>query len=202
MSEPLSTPAGWKLVPAAPTTSQKDAGGAVCGSRDIAHEVYHQMLSASPSPEALPASGVDVVAIAAIICEAMDDLRVDIHFDIDGKEQAADWAAYKIASLSSSPAPEDREASFQRLKKEAHAHADAITPPWPPAPTHDPEYVAELEREVQELRQRVERLTPRPDTSDEERTQQLERMWKASEAQNTRAYWLKIYPDGNFPEGV
>lgn len=37
-----------------------------------------------------PASGVDAVAIAAIILKAMEDLRVDIHFDIEGKEQAAD----------------------------------------------------------------------------------------------------------------
>lgn len=37
-----------RVVPGNPSTQQKDAGGIVCGSRDIAHEMYNQMIAASP----------------------------------------------------------------------------------------------------------------------------------------------------------
>lgn len=52
-------------------------------------------MSADTAPAAMPGER----EISGIIMDEMDDLRVDIHFDIDNKEQVADWAASKIAAL-------------------------------------------------------------------------------------------------------
>ncbi len=77
MSEPLSTPAvqgtvaGWKPAPFDATSDMIAAALSVDWSNEseeaVAHNVWHAMLSASPSPEALPASGWTAEAMAEVI---------------------------------------------------------------------------------------------------------------------------------------
>ena len=80
-----------------------------------------------------PASGVvDAVAVKEIILEAMQDLRAEIHGDIDGADQAADWAAAKIAQLAGSKpnfpfawAWQDDDLVWQATCDEDRAHHSA-----------------------------------------------------------------------------
>lgn len=68
------------------------------------------MTGENAAPAAMPSER----EISGIIIDGMDDLRVDIHFDIDNKEQVADWAAAKIAALFA-PILAEKEREIERL---------------------------------------------------------------------------------------
>lgn len=125
------TVAGWKLVPLTPTLDMQKAyfdevdrnmerveTDMRFGRFDNHRLAYCAMLTASPpAPEALPASGVDVEAIARIIdpssWEAYDHAY---SMQIGEFRRCADraikpslaTAEYVITALTSAPAPEDR----------------------------------------------------------------------------------------------
>lgn len=142
---PLSPPAaqgtvaGWKLVPIEPTDEMwkaADKQSEFCaihnyGASPSAEDYWHAMLDAAPlpSPEALPASGVNVEAIARAICKgkglnpecqnqgAARDGTVDGHWDINspfGRPYDNRWhygwrnqvaAAEAVRALYAHPAP-------------------------------------------------------------------------------------------------
>lgn len=79
-----------------------------------------------------------------------------------------------------------------------------LTTPSSPVSSPSPagEREAELERTVADLRQQIARLTGKPARTDDEIRASTERATRAGEAQNSPEYWRKIYPDGNYPEGV
>lgn len=114
MTEPLSTPAAqgtvaaWKLVPVEPTPDMLDA---MSTWAKFPVNAYAAMLSASPSPEALPASGVDVEQATKMV----DDFaKLSVLYATDETphcptvKDVCDARAKLIAALTSSPAPEDR----------------------------------------------------------------------------------------------
>lgn len=133
MPKPLATPPATPVQPTASVEGVLDAAQKLLASLR-AHEGPHEdawesdhvwRKEVEPAKEALhialialedaaslptparfqPTASVDTMK--AVILEAMQDLRADIYGDIDGKEQAADWAAANIASLTPAPTQGD-----------------------------------------------------------------------------------------------
>lgn len=78
---------------------------------------------AENAQKAAPAAMPSEREISGIIIDGMDDLRVDIYFDIDNKEQVADWAAAKIAALFAPILAEKERATVKRISDVASAVA-------------------------------------------------------------------------------
>lgn len=95
-------------------------------------------------------------------------------------------------------AKEQREASLRETIDRLHRELSAAVDRAEATESERDELLREKER----LEREVERLTPKPAVTDEQRAQERERQRLVGEAQNSPAYWRSIYPDGNFPEGV
>lgn len=124
MTEPLSTPAaqgtvaGWKLVPveltpkmlqdAAFNLSDEFGADFVKPLGEFAKALWSELLSASPSPEALPASGVEAMRQALKDIAEHTNPDDDDNYRADDREGCFD-TVYAIAALAAAPAPEDQD---------------------------------------------------------------------------------------------
>lgn len=130
----LSNPAGWKLVPIEPTDEMLAAGNAArihVGADPNTLDTWRAMLTASPSPEALPAGGVDVERVAKAIVGphkalsagaskwSLDELR-EVRWNMLSKmeKNEAICSAKAVLALSSAPAPATVEVVKEPLLSE------------------------------------------------------------------------------------
>lgn len=101
-SHPLSTPATWKLVPVEPTPDMLDA---ITAWAKFPVNAYAAMLSASPSPEALPASGVEAQLRAAL--QLAKDMFIANNLSLPHTFEVIDRALASDASPAPTSGSED-----------------------------------------------------------------------------------------------